>query len=290
MSRSAIAEFPAKVICKSRDHDGPLDVRIALDRTHLSITNDDLTLSARLSSVFDVKRGPPPVAAERVFGGPIVTVAFHQGLASEVVLIGGDPAHLERFSDLLFRSILDDSEVILRHPVEIAGRATGAAATPGAVKVGDRAVEFVEIDMPFRIDLESVIFFAKRRRELLGDQFDVIAIESIRNGSAIISEIAIGPARKFNLLARYLRTEYDEVRRSLDRIELSEKSIDVLRRLERVGGQASVRTFLDDRERSSIQSLGELREQGLIEGTEGRVRLTSRGWIYVTDTLGSAMH
>lgn len=285
MSESVIAEFPARVVCKSRDLDGPIDVRVRLDRTHLTIQTDEHELSAPVSAVFDVTRDRPPLPAEDEFDGPMLTVAFHRGLESEVVFFEGDPDHLDRFRYLLFKVVLDGTDVVVRHPAEIGGRATGTSPQRGTVFLGRRAVEFADLDLPFEIDLESIVDFTTRNREVEGREFPVVAIEFVRNASAIISEVALGPSRKFNLFGRFLRTEYASVREALSAIDLSATDEAVLRRLYSVGGQTGVRTLLGDRDRSSLRTIESLRDRRLVEGEDGQIALTPRGWILVTDTL-----
>lgn len=283
MSRSNVAEFTAHGICDSHEAGEPFKGRFSLDRSELTVTIDDAMIRIDLSDIFDVQLGPPPIAVNDAFTTPTVTIGFHQDFGHEVLFVCEDEDTIERFGYLLYQVLLDETEVVCRHPAAIRDQPIETTPESGTIRVDRQAVRLTGIEMPVTIDLGRVIDFSKYSRELRGEQRETMLIKHIHNSTPVVTEIAVLSQRTLYLLGRYLRLEYSKVRREIFSLDLSERAIRVLTRIYQLGGDTSVKSLLTDASDSTMEILHKLRRCGVIAGNKGSVELTAKGWILVSD-------
>lgn len=282
-----LASFRADLI---HDADDPVrieDCRVRLEDDRLELEDRDYRASLDLQSIFDLKLGPPPMSVAGTFSGTTLTIAveaehdFGETGRDIYFISGRDEGSLEQFGQLLYKSVLNGTEVAVRHPSEIGGRRTNSAFTIGELHLGNRNVGFTGIDVPFKVDIESIIDFSRVERELLGEEREIITVEYVKEGRSIVFEAALNPDRKRYLLGRYLRLEYSKIQRQLGKIDLSPAETKALATLYTMNGKSKLQTLLSGRSESSIKVLKLLKRRGLIEGRDGYVELSPKGWIMI---------
>lgn len=282
-----LANFSADLI---HDADDPVrveDCTVTLEDDSLRLEGQDYMAKLDIQSIFDLKLGPPPMSVAGRFSGTTLTIAveseqdFGETGRDIYFLSGREEGSLEQFGQLLYRSVLNGTEVAVRHPSEIGGRRTNSAFTIGELHLRDRSVGFTGTDVPFKVDIDSIIDFSRVERELLGEEREIIQVEYVKQGRSIVFEAALNPDRKRYLLGRYLRLEYSKVQRELGKIDLSPAETKALATLYTMNGKSKLQTLLSGRSESSIKVLKLLQQRDLVEGREGYVQLTPKGWIMI---------
>lgn len=278
-------EIPTNVLYRSVS-ERPTEARFRLGDRQITVEGEELSVEIPLSEIFDARVGPPPKAANGFFGGSILTIGFDRDDEREVLFADGDGETIEKVGGLLYRRILDGTEVAVRHPAEVGGRVTGESYDIGTLQVTPGKVGCMGIEVPCILDLDSVVDFSRSTEELLGREQTTITITYVKNGVAVSLDLSMNPPRKQHLLARYLRGEYDEIRREVGRLDVPEPALRALVKLYSLRGTAKPQSLLVGESVSTASVLRGLAKHELVRVTEERVELTPRGWILVTEHVG----
>lgn len=265
----------------------PVTARVSLGDTRLSIAADGIAGQIELANVFDAKLGPPPQAARSVFDGTVLTVGFERDRQRAVLFVGGDETTLTRVAGLLYRRLLDGEQVAVRHPAEVGGRVTGATFDIGTLHVVPDRVGCTDVETPFELDLETVVDFSRSVDELLGDEQSIIRMTYVRAGVAVSLDLALNPPRRQHLLGRHLQRRYRETRRAVRQLEVPPAGVRALTRLYSLQGSTDPGSLLSADPTATPTLLRALAERDLVEATDDEVALTPRGWILVTEHVGT---
>lgn len=282
-----LANFHADLIHDADEQTRVEDCQVTLEDEYLTLSGRDYQARLDLETIFDLKLGQPPMSVAGRFSGKTLTIAVEaeQGFGEVgrdiYFLTAPDEEDIEHFGQLLYKSVLNGTEVAVRHPAMIGGRRTNASFTIGELHLGDRSVGFTNIDVPFKVDIDAIIDFSRDERQLLGETREVIEVEYVRDGRSILFETALNPDRKRFILGRYLRLEYTKVQRELSNIDLSPPETKALATLYTMNGKSKLQTLISGRSESSIKVLKLLQRRGLLRGEEGYVELTAKGWIMI---------
>jgi hypothetical protein len=279
---SSPIQFSATVLCEAVDEE-PFETTLRLGQQTLGLDDDDHDTEITLADVFDVRIGPPPPAIAGTFSGTVLTMALRTDETQQVLFVDRDEETLERFRGLLYRRLLDETEAAVRHPAEIGGRTTGESFDIGTLLVAPGKVGGTEIGTPFSVDLDAVVDFSEGSERLLGDERPVVRIQYVKRGVAVSLDLSITPERKHHLLGRYLRRDYDEIKQQVTQLDLPAPALRALFRLYALRGTAKPQSVLSDDNTSTAAVLRGLADADLVETSEGRIKLTSRGWILVTE-------
>lgn len=279
---SSQIELSATVCCE-RVHTEPVTADITLDDGELRVESEVRDLEIPQSDIFDVRIASSPQAAAEFFTGSVLTVGFDRHDRREVLFVDGKRHTLEKYAGLFYRWLLDGLEVAVCHPTEVGGRVTGETFDIGTLRVTPGKVGCTGIAYPFGIDLERIVHFSRSERELLGDRRMVIGVQYVRDGMVVSLDLSVNPPRKQQLLGRHLRQTYDEIRRSVRTLDIPTPAVRALYKLYSLRGTATPSSLFDDPSDTSKGVLRGLRKADLVEFGDGQVRLTSRGWILVTE-------
>lgn len=282
-----LANFHAELIHDADDPTRVEDCQVTLEDNELRFAGTDYESRIDLQSVFDVKLGQPPMSVADRFANKTLTIAVEREHAfgergrDIYFLSDEDESSIEHFGQLLYKSVLNGTEVAVRHPVQIGGRRTNSAFTIGELHLGDRTVGFTSVEVPFKVEIDSIIDFSRDTRELLGEEREVIEVEYVKEGRSILFEAALSPDRKRFILGRYLRLEYTKRQRELSKLDLSPAETKALATLYTMNGKSKLQTLISGRSESSVKVLKLLQKRGLVSGSEGYVQLTPKGWIMI---------
>lgn len=278
-------QIPTTVYCQSR-HEHAIEARFAID-DRLVVRNGEHSLNVDYADVFDVRVGPPPTAAAGTLSGTVLTVAYDSGGDREVLFVKAEEETLSTVAGLLYRRLLNDTEVVVSHPAAIGGRVTDKSFEIGTVLVGPGQVGCRGIDRPFSIDLDSIVDFSRTSEELIGEQRAVIDITYVKKGIAVSLKCSISASRKQHLLGRFLRWEYDDVRSQLGGLDLPDPARHALVTLYSRRGKAPLDSLLPNSGTSVDTIARGLQKAELVEVNGDEVALTSRGWILVSEYGGA---
>lgn len=226
-SESVIADFVATFDSDVLRTTDPVKGRVLLSEKRLVfVVRDDDKLTVPLASVVDVGVGQVPEDLDGFFDST-VTVAFESNGARRVVVEGGDE-QITKFSTLLFRALLNGTELTVRHPASVGGRVTDAPFEPAGVFLKPRTVEFRRPDELVEVRLATVTRFNRTRREIAGSMRPAIDVYHAPSGRALLTQVATPSPRKLSLLGRYLRLEYADLMAELADVALSDDEKELL--------------------------------------------------------------
>lgn len=277
-------EVSTSVLCPAVSSD-PSDAQVRLDNSCVRVTGSQLVEEAALDEIFDVRLGQPPQAAEGAFSGTVLTVGFERGGQRAVLYVDGTESTLDRFSGLLFRRLLEGTEVAVCHPASIGGRVTDRPTNIGELRVTPGRIGCTGITNPLNIELDSIVAVTRSRKELLGRREPSLKLQYVRQGVVVGVDLSLNPPRKLNLLGRYLRRSYSRVKRQVQALDPPPAVIQTLTRLYAHGGRTASRAMLK-RESDNPQGLLQtLLDNDLVELADDEVRLTMLGWVLVIEQL-----
>jgi hypothetical protein len=278
---SAPIELSATVVCEAFE-ERPAEVDLTFGGDELVVESADRSLSIDRSAVFDVRIGSSPQVTAEFFTGTTLMVGYDRDDRREVLFVDGSRDTLEKHAGLLYRWLLNETEVAVRHPTEVGGRVTGEAFAIGTLRVTPGKVGCTGIEHPFGIDLEAIVHLSRSETELLGERRRVITTQYVRNGTAVTFDLSVNPARKQHLLGRHLRLKYDEIRRAIRQLSVPTQAVRTLYELYSLRGTATPASLFEGTADASPEVVRGLEQAGLVCRHEDRIALTSRGWILVT--------
>lgn len=279
-------KFSTTVLCTAVSPD-PSEALLRLDDTGLTVRGPELAEAATLAEIFDVRIGRPPQAARQAFSGTVLTVGFERGGQHAVLFVDGEETTLERVRGVLFRRLLDGTEVAMCHPATIGGRVTTRRFDIGELRVTPGKVGCTGIKQPLHIDIGDIVAVSRSERELLGRLEPTVELRYVKHGVVVGVYLSLNPPRKLNLLGRLLRSEYRHLTRQLHELDPPTPVVRVLTRLYSRGGSTDSGAVLAAESTDPESLLRTLRSNDLVELVDGTVRLTMRGWILVIERVGT---
>ena len=279
-------ELSTTVLCPAVSTD-PSDAEVRFDETGVSVKGQALAEDAKLEEIFDVRLGQPPQVAGRAFSGTVLTIAFERGGQRAVLFVDGEEDSLERVSALLFRRLLDGTQVAMSHPATVGGRVTDRGFDIGQLRVAPGKIGCTGIRDPLNIDLDSIVGVTRAEKELLGRQEPAVGFEYVKRGVVVGVDLSLNPPRKLNLLGRYLRRQYSQTKRRLRDIDPPAPVIRVLTRLYAQRGHTDSRTVLAMESSDPETLLQTLLDNELVELRDGQITLTMLGWVLVAERVST---
>lgn len=287
MSESVIADFVAKFNSESTPGAEPVTGRVLLSQKRLVLAaNRGEKATVPLSSVLDVAVGQVPADMEEFFDAT-VTVAFKRDGNRYVAAIEADEEKIEKFSTVLFKALLNGTEMRIKHPARLGGRVTDREFTRAKLAVGSGTVTFKSDERTVGISLSTVTAFDRNEHELGGTTRPMLEVRHVENGQSMLTLAATESARKLSILGRYLRLEYSELMAELEEIDLSAEQKEILVALySGAGGEGmSIASVVDAEPAQVTMLLNGLEEVGLVTTAGGETTLTPKGRVVVSNHL-----
>jgi len=278
MSETVVADFVGRFFVPGTEGDPPTG-RIVLSRRRLVLASDEGKETIPLSAVFDVKVGqvPPEMAG---YFDDTVTVAYGRDGERAVAAIEGNGDDIDRFATVPFKMLLNGMRALVRHPAKVGGRVVETESRTATLDVTQGELSF-EGPEPFTVTLRDVVSVERADRDLGNGNHPVISFRHIEDGTAVTSQVGMTSSRLTNVLGRYIRLRYAEVRAELEDVELGEEETEVLVAAYSAGPSVSLSRVVDIESRRLTMLLNGLVEEGLLVDTEEGTRLTARGRVIV---------
>ncbi|MEF8772685.1 CheF family chemotaxis protein [Halodesulfurarchaeum sp.] len=283
MADSVVADFVTDVIPDTGSYAEPVRSRVLMNRQQVVLVTPDDRISVPIGDVFDIAYGSAPKEL-RAFFEDTVSVAYEDGQSKRVALIEGADDTVERFTDLLFKGILNKTTVAIKHPAKVGGRITDETFEKGALYVSPAAVKFKTED-PFSIEVSTVSGFERITRDVFGSSRPVLSVRHADSSGIVTSEIALQPERKMNVLGRFLRIEYSQLKTELEDISLRDMDVEALVGLYSGATKGSLAGMLGVDASQVSTLLQKLVEKGLLTEAQSRWQLTSTGKLAVGEHL-----
>jgi helix-turn-helix protein len=287
MSESVIADFLGTFNAEISPDGEPVRGRIVCSQKRLVLAADsDHSLHIPLSSIFDIAIGHvPPELGE--FFESTVTVAFERDDRRRVAAVEASDDHVRKFATVLFKAILNGTEVTVRSPARRGGRVTDEPFVATRLSLEPQTVWLRSGGEDVSIELGSVTNFDRDKRVVGGRERPVLVVDHMAGGQTLTTLAATRSARKLSLLGRYLRMEYADLVSDIQDVELTEDKTEVLVALYS-GANApgvSLANVLDMDASELTMLLNDLAADDLVEDTESGTELTPKGRVVATNHL-----
>jgi len=283
MSDSVVADFVARTFDTTTEHDEPAQGRVVMNDSAVVLAMEDDRVTIDLSTIFDVTVGRVPRDVAEFFQDT-VSIGYQRHDTRQVAVVEADSDTIGQFKTVLFKALLNGRRGLLRHPARVGGRVTDRDTVSARVFVEPRTVAFRADEGTFSLDLSSVVDFERLVRDHDGSKQQVVSVRHVDGSQQVTSEFSLTSERELNLLGRYLRLEYSDLKEDLAEIDLSTEEIEALVSIYAADGDASA--VLGGAASTTSMILKELREKGLVADTDDGTTLTTTGRIAVNQHVG----
>jgi helix-turn-helix protein len=284
MSESVVADFVGSFNSEVSGRAEPVRGRILLSERRLVLAGDQGTVTIPLSSIFDVTVGTVPDGLGEFFNAT-VTVAFDHDDRRVVAAVEADDDKIAKFTTVLFKAILNGTDMTVKHPARVGGRVTGESFEPAKLFLEPQSVRFTLADDEVDVDLATVSDFDRLSREVDGTPQPVLAVKHMPTGRSVTTLAATQSARKMTIIGRYLRLEYSDLVAELESVSVSETDVETLVAIYSSGPGVSLAAVLDAEASQVTMTLNDLRDDGLVVDSEAGPRLTPKGRVVVSRHL-----
>ena len=283
MTESVVADFTTDVIPDTAAYDEPVTGRVIMSEKRVVIATAEGRRSIRIEDVFDLAYGSAPAELRRFFE-TTVTIAFDTDSGRGVALVEGADDKVDRFTNLLFKAIINGTDALVTHPARVGGRVTDASVSPMTVGIQPGTVHFSGED-PFDLEVSTVIHFERFTREVRGSERSVLSVRHAPDMEVVTTEITLPTERSMNILGRFLRIEYAQLKDEYEKAELGDRETEALVGLYSGAGDASLAGMLGMESNQVTMLLNGLVEKGFVEEGDTGMELTSLGKLAVSSNL-----
>jgi helix-turn-helix protein len=287
MSESVIADFVATFNAENTARGEPARGRVLLSQKRLVLAaNDAGRTTIPLSAVFDIAVGHVPPDLGNFFDST-VTIAFRRDDSRYVAAVEADEEKIDKFSTVLFKAILNGTEMTIKHPARVGGRVTESEFIPAKLTLKPRRVRFERSGGSLDIPLSTVTGFGRSQREVAGAKRPVVEVRHMDEGRSTMTMAAADSGRELSILGRYLRLEYSELIADLEEIEISRDETELLVALYSGAGTEGVSLpgIVGKNPQEVTMLLNRLQTEELVVDTPEGTRLTPKGRVVVNNHL-----
>lgn len=285
MTDAVIADFNTDVIPDTADFAEPVRGRVLMNKSQVVIATKEGNRRIGVSEVFDIAYGSAP-ADLRQFFDDTVSIAYEDEFGRHVAIVEGADKTVQRFTNLLFKAVVNGTDVLVRHPARVGGRVTDEPVVPMTVFLRPTEVVFRGTNR-FAIEVSTVSHFERLEREIRDRKRPVLSVRHAPDLQEVTTEVTLESTRKMNVLGRYLRIEYSQLAEDLADVELSESELEALVGLYSGGDDASLAGVLGIESNRVTMLLNGLLEKGLLESTDAGMVLTPLGKMAVSSQIES---
>ncbi|WP_267163777.1 CheF family chemotaxis protein [Halovenus salina] len=287
MSESVIADFVATFDSNVLRTTEPVKGRILLSEKRLVLAvgdNDKLTVP--LTSIFDVAVGQVPEELDGFFHAT-VTIAFQKNDKRFVAAIEDDDDKIEKFSNVLFKALLNGTDMTVKHPARVGGRVTDAEFEAAKLFLKPKQVEFSNEEKTVAIRLAAVTEFDQTKRRIGGTKRPVLDVKHMPRGDAMLTQATTDSARKMAILGRYLRLEYSDLMAELKDLTLSDDQKELLVAIYSGAGNEgmSLPQIIGKDPTEVTMILNDLEDDELVVDASDGTKLTPKGQVLVNRHL-----
>lgn len=286
MEESVVADFVGRIHAPAIESDDPVTGRVLLSQRRLVLATEDAKTTVPLSSVFDIAVGTVPNDL-RSFFSDTVTLAYSDGGARNTAVVEGKPDHMERFTGVLFKALLRNVTVTVRHPAKVGGRVTDTPDRTASVTLSSGEIGFTDCVDPFTVDLSTVIDYERTDRTLGGKTRPTLVFRHVPETQTVTSLATVPNERALNVLGRYIKLEYGDAMDEVEAFDPTEEQLEVLVSIYSAGGEAGIADLVTGDAATTSLIVDSLREEGLVVDAETGTALTRQGRMVVTTYLES---
>lgn len=207
LSENILAKFTAEVELTNWESQTPDEMGVLMDEERLVFTADDAKRSVALKDIFDISQDvsskPTPGSTETV------SIAFEVGEMREVASITGPAKNLIQFQKVLYKKLLTDMKVLVKHRPETHSKYTVAGKRK--LRITSTDIQFDGLDdnagSNLAIVRDEITEFKTANRTFDGDKAQpVMTIYSVKSDIPQKTVICLPSFRFLNLFGRFLQS------------------------------------------------------------------------------------
>lgn len=284
MTESVIADFMTDIVPDAATHAEPSRGRVVMSQQRLVLATDGEKTTIPIDGIFDIQLGRAPRGLEEFFEDTVTIGYRDPENASHVAVVEGAGETVDRFTKLLFKAVLNGTQVLAKHPARRGGRVTEQSPTPATLYVTDAAVEF-RGDRSFTIAISTVTHFERITRDFGKGEQPVLSVRHVDGADQLTTEVALDSDSAMNVLGRFLRIEYQNLKDEFEKIDVTADEIEALVSLYTAGPDANLAAVMGiDASRAQLLS-NKLDEKDLVETKPDGLHLTSLGRLAVSNRI-----
>jgi helix-turn-helix protein len=283
-----IADFCGRIITEDVDQLKPIKARVLLNREQLVLVTGDGKEAILLSNIASTDPGMVLESFSQFFEEAIA-IAYRQNGTQKRAVIGGSSNTVAKFRTRLYKLLIGEQTVLVKHPAKRGGRVTNAPALKMTLEIDEDTILLVKDDQTAKIHLEAVIGFEHERRQFGDKQRLTLTVDHAPSGTTLTTYISLPKKQHLTFLSQFIRQNYSKVVANVNDIHLSETEIQLLASLHTFdGGAKQDRLMLMVNGVDDPDSFVEqLREKQLVTHDQDELHLTYRGEIMITEQVES---
>ncbi|NGM70141.1 fla operon protein [Natronolimnobius sp. AArcel1] len=288
MTEDIVADFTGRFFFP-RGSDGdatPLTGRVIATKKRVVLVAEDAKETVPLSRVIDINVGTVPPHVKQFFDDTL-TIGYKTDEGTQSAVIESRGETVDTFVTILFRCLLNGQKAAVKHPARVGGRVKDSPVVPGKIRLDDHRIEVRSKGGTFGFDVETVMQIDRTNKIGTSDDRVTLVVKHADpdTGKTTTSLIAPAKSQYVNLLARFLRLEYDALREETEDIELSNPEKRVLVGVHATGGDIDFTNMLDGDPAYVTNVLNSVKNKGLIVENGSGISLTATGRIIVSQRI-----
>lgn len=286
MGKTTLADFAGTFTAEAVDWDEQVEGRVLLGEHQLVLAkSSDEKLSIPLSSVFDINYDARPELFDPLPGTPL-TVAFEWSGQRSVAVVASEAETAKKFYTVLFKAVLNGTDVVIKHPARRGGRVTSMPFHRGELALANGGVRLATDGVTVTIEPAAVTSFDRELPDVDGEQRPAFVVRHMQEGTAVTTLAATDSSRTLSLLGRYLRRHYDRLTSSLSGVSLSETQVEALVTVYSMDANMPMLASVLGATAKEIKRLcHSLHQGGLLQPADDGPELTTRGQVVVNHYL-----
>lgn len=252
-----------------------------MNKKQLVLVSESGKVPIKLEGVFDVTVSQAPGSVERFFDDA-VTIGHEYRGEFKTTTIEAEGETIDRFRNVLFKALLNETRVSTQNPTLSSTTSGDESYHQGTLQLRKRALVVNVSGRSIEIDFGAVSKINRREHTIDGDQWAALRIDHVVDGATVATLIALRSSRKMNLLGRYIRLEYAQLKDEVGEMELSNDEVKTLATLS-ASDHADLARTLELKPGGVTMLLNSLESKGLVIEADGATALTSRGKLAVNE-------
>jgi helix-turn-helix protein len=277
MSESVVADFVGRFHTVGVDGSEPVRGRVVLSQRRLVLASNQVKTTVPLSSVFDVAVGIVPPGVDDYFNDTI-TVAYRDGDTQRSATIESDGDDVGRFKTALFKSLLNGEQAWAVPRARVGGRTTGVEPQRCRLAVAPQKLKIDCERTALALHLGHVVHVQRETRDFAGESRPTLTVRHL-DDDAVTTYLALPSKRTMNVLSRFIRLEYSELREEVAQRDYSQSEKEVLVALYSAPDGVNLPAVLGVDASQVTMVLNDLTEATLVADVGGETTLTPKGRI-----------
>ncbi|SDR38309.1 CheF family chemotaxis protein [Natronobacterium texcoconense] len=285
MNEDIVADITGRFFLNRSDDDRPVKGRIILTKRRFVFASSNEKETIALSKIIDINVGSVPNHVKQFFDDT-VTVAYKADGSTQTAIIESKGETVEKLVAILFRCLLNGKKAAIQHPKRVGGRVKNTSIAIGELRLKNQQVAVRTKSQSVSFDVANVMQI-DRANKIGDDDRITLVVKHVDSDTGQTTTTLIAPAKgqHVNLLARYLRLEFDELREEIEEIQLSNPEKRLLVSIHATDGDIDFTNMLDGDAAYVTNVLNSVQRKQLVVENGTDLSLTPRGRIVVSEQI-----